>query len=56
MGLLQLGLGLGPGLQTKSPFQFQVCSHLPEEGGVRMELCAPEIALNYLGCLSLLNV
>ena len=50
MGLLWLGLGLGPGLGTKSPFQFQVCSHLLDEGGVRIELFAPGIALNYLGC------
>ena len=56
MGLLPLGLGLGSGLGTKSPFQFQVCSHLPDEGVVRMELCAPGIALNYLGCSVLLNV
>ena len=44
------GLHLGPGLGTKFPFQFQVCFHLPDEGGVRTELCAPGITLDQLGC------
>ena len=49
-GLLWLGFGLGPGLLTKFPFQLQICSYLLDEGGVRMEPCAPGITLDYLGC------
>ena len=51
LGWLQLGLRLGFGLGTKSPFQFQICSHFLDKGGVRMESCAPGITFNYLGCL-----
>ena len=36
------------GLGTKSPFQFQLCSHFPDKGGVRIESCTPWITFNYL--------
>ena len=50
VGLVAVGFGVGVWTWTKSPFQFQVCFHLPDEGWVRMELCAPGIALDYPGC------
>ena len=45
LGLLQLGLGLRPGFGTKHALQFQIHFYLLDGGGVRMEPCAPGIAL-----------